>query len=99
MSIEDDGFVFSTSIADEMEKAVVEIVALNETVKSIKGLKPECDKIDYILAASSGKLCGIIDIFLVGKAWEFPVGDLTDKWFPNKMVNFCVVRKRSQYPY
>ena len=37
--------------------------ALNETVESVKGSKLECDKLDYILAVSSGALCGIMDIF------------------------------------
>ena len=67
LSIDDDEFGFSTSIADALTKSASELIVLNETVDSIKDLKPNCDKLDYILAASSGALCGIIDIFLVGK--------------------------------
>ena len=62
---------------------------MNETVDSIKGLKPDCDKFDYILATSSGALCGIIDIFLVGKPGESPLGNITDKWFVARTIDFA----------
>lgn len=89
LSVEDGGFDFSTSIADAMAKAETELVVLNETVDSIKGLKPDCDKLDYILATSSGALCGIIDIFLVGKPGESPLGNITDKWFVARTIDFA----------
>lgn len=89
LSVEDGGFDFSTSIADAMAKAETELVVLNETVDSIKGLKPDCDKLDYILATSSGALCGIIDIFLVGKPGEPPLGNITDKWFVARTIDFA----------
>lgn len=89
LSVGNDGYEFSTSIADAMAKAEAELVVLNETVDSIKGLKPDCDKLDYILAASSGALCGVIDIFLVGKPGESPLGDITDKWFAARTMDFA----------
>lgn len=89
LSIEDDGFGFSTSINDALVQAESELVVLNETVDSIKGLKPDCDKLDYILAASSGALCGVIDIFLVGKPGESPLGEITDKWFAARTMDFA----------
>ena len=89
LSVEDGGFDFSTSIADAMARAETELVVLNETVDSIKGLKPDCDKLDYILATSSGALCGIIDIFLVGKPGESPLGNITDKWFVARTIDFA----------
>lgn len=89
LSVEDVGFDFSTSIADAMAKVETELVVLNETVDSIKGLKPDCDKLDYILATSSGALCGIIDIFLVGKPGESPLGNITDKWFVARTIDFA----------
>lgn len=89
LSVEDGGLDFSTSIADAMAKAETELVVLNETVDSIKGLKPDCDKLDYILATSSGALCGIIDIFLVGKPGESPLGNITDKWFVARTIDFA----------
>ena len=89
LSIDDGGFGFATSINDALGQAQEELVALNETVDSIQKLKPNCDKLDYILAASSGALCGIIDIFLVGKPGESPLGDITDKWFANRTMDFA----------
>ena len=61
LNIDDDRFGFATSIDEALAQAEVELVVLNETVESIKELKPQCDKLDYILAASSGALCGVID--------------------------------------
>lgn len=89
LSIDDDSFGFATSIDDALAQAEAELVVLNETVESIKKLKPQCDKLDYILAASSGALCGVIDIFLVGKPGESPLGDITDKWFVNRTMDFA----------
>lgn len=89
LSVEDDGFNFATSISDALVQAESELVVLNETVDSIKVLKPNCDKMDYILAASSGALCGIIDIFLVGKPGESPLGNITDKWFDARTMDFA----------
>lgn len=89
LSIDDDSFGFVTSIDDALAQAEAELVVLNETVESIKKLKPQCDKLDYILAASSGALCGVIDIFLVGKPGESPLGDITDKWFVNRTMDFA----------
>ena len=89
LSIDDDSFGFATSIDDALAQAEAELVVLNETVESIKELKPQCDKLDYILVASSGALCGVIDIFLVGKPGESPLGDITDKWFANRTIDFA----------
>lgn len=89
LNIDDDRFDFATSIDEALAQAEVELVVLNETVESIKELKPQCDKLDYILAASSGALCGVIDIFLVGKPDESPLGDITDKWFANRTIDFA----------
>ena len=52
LSIDDDGFGFATSIDDALAQAEAELVVLNETVESIKELKPQCDKLDYILATT-----------------------------------------------
>ena len=52
-------------------------------------LTTDCDKSDYILAACSGAICGILDIFLVGKPGESPIGDVTDKWFENRTMDFA----------
>lgn len=89
MSVEDDGFCFTSSIATALTHAELEIQAIDETIESIKELKSNCDKLDYVLAASSGALCGVIDIFLVGKPGESPLGDITDKWFANRTIDFA----------
>ena len=88
LSIDDDSFGFD-AIDNALAQAEEELVVLNETVESIKKLKPQCDKLDYILAASSGALCGVVDIFLVGKPGESPIGDITDKWFANRIMDFA----------
>ena len=80
---------FNSAIFSAIEEAESEIEHLNETLDSIKNLKPQCDKLDYVLAASSGALCGIIDVFLVGKPGESPLGDITDKWFENRTCDFA----------
>lgn len=89
LSINDDRFEFATSIEDALAQANVELMGLNETVDSLKELKPQCDKMDYILATSSGALCGVIDVFLVGKPGESPLGDITDKWYTDRVKGFA----------
>ena len=49
----------------------------------------DCDNIDYILSVCSGVLCGVIDIFLIGKPGDSPVGNITDKWFEDRTVAFA----------
>ena len=51
---------FSSTIESALHAAECEMVSLNETIDSINGLKPECDKLDYALAVSSGAICGIL---------------------------------------
>lgn len=82
-------FNYTSSIESALTQAHLEIEVLNETIYSVKALKPDCDKLDYALAASSGALCGIIDIFLVGKPGESPLGNITDKWFENRTCDFA----------
>ena len=89
LSVGSSKYDFSTTIDEAMVKAEQELLVLNETIDSLKYLKPDCDKLDYILAASSGALCGVIDIFLVGKPGESLLGNITDKWFSNRVVDFA----------
>lgn len=65
MDVSESGLEFTSSINSAMNRAYIEMQALDETIDSIKILKPECDQLDYILATGSGALCGIIDIFLL----------------------------------
>ena len=50
-----------SNIENAIEQAHLDIVSLNETIDSVDGLKPNCDKLDYTLSACSGALCGLID--------------------------------------
>lgn len=93
LDIENDRYIFPTTISEALIDADNELCnleeQLDESIETIKSLTPECDKYDYILSASSGALCGIIDIFLVGKPRESPLGDITDKWFSDRTVDFA----------
>lgn len=80
---------FEMTIESALVQAKLDLSRVDETIESINSLKPECDKLDYILAASSGALCGIIDIFLVGKPGESPIGEITDKWFLERTKDFA----------
>ena len=89
LDVMDTSFGFSATIENALEQAQSELTILNETIDSIKKLQPNCDRVDYILAASSGALCGVIDIFLVGKPSESPLGNITDKWFASRTMDFA----------
>ncbi len=89
MTINNESFEFNSTIQSSLENAEDELIKINETIESIKSLKPQCDKLDYALAASSGVLCGIIDIFLIGKPGESRIEEITDKWFEEKVNDFA----------
>ncbi len=93
LDVHDGHFGFTSSITEALDSANAEYreieEQLEESLETIKKLTPECDKLDYILAATSGALCGVIDIFLVGKPGESPVGDFTDKWFEERVKAFA----------
>ena len=93
LSVEENHFEFASSINSALQSAEIEHEILNgkiqESLETVKKLTPECDKLDYILSASCGALCGVIDIFLVGKPGESPVGDIADKWFEERTKDFA----------
>lgn len=93
MNIDDEKYYFPSTISNAIIDADTELRNLDEqiveTEKTVKSLTQECDKTDYILAVSSGALCGIMDVFLVGKPGESPIGDITDKWFADRTVDFA----------
>lgn len=80
---------FATSIESAIGLANDELLLLNETIGSVSGLKPDCDKLDYVLAASSGAVCGLFDIFLVAKPGESVAGRVSDKWFSDRVKDFA----------
>lgn len=91
--ITEDGLEFTSNIISAMSAADLELKDVEERLfesdETVKKLTPECDKTDYILAATSGAVCGVMDIFLVGKPGESPIGDITDKWFANRTMDFA----------
>lgn len=89
ITVTDNTYVFATSIETAILRAETELESIEESINSIKVLRSECDKLDYILAASSGVICGIVDIFLVGKSNESPIGDISDKWFADRTKDFA----------
>ncbi len=93
LSVDDDKFDFLSGISNALSNAESELEEtkrqLSETIETVKKLTPECDKLDYALAASSGVICGIIDVFLVGKPGESPLGNITDKWLENRTKDFA----------
>lgn len=97
LSVDENGYSFEYSIESSLAEANKELEELDfkieETVDSIKALTPECDKLDYALAASSGALCGLVDIFLVGTPGDTPLGNITDKWFADKTIKFAKLCK------
>lgn len=92
-SVNENGYSFEYSIESSLAEANKELeeidFKLEETIDSIKALTPECDKLDYALAVSSGAICGIIDIFFVAKPGESPFCDITDKWFGEMTERFA----------
>ena len=93
ISIQDDNYSFDCCIDEALKQAErkKELLdeQLSENLETLKKLTPECDKLDYALATSIGAIAGVIDIFLVGKPGESPLGDITDEWFANKTKSFA----------
>lgn len=91
--ISEDGYEFASDIQTALKFADLEMEAITsilaENVNTLKNLAQECDKTDYILAACIGAVCGMMDIFLVGKPGDSPIGDITDKWFENRTMDFA----------
>ncbi len=89
LEVSEEHFSFGTSFDEAIFNATNEIESLKETIDAAQRIKPDCDKLDYALAASIGALCGIIDIFLVGKPKESKIGEITDKWFADCTISFA----------
>ena len=89
MEISDEKYTLPSPVVFALGEAETELDLIDETIGSIEKMRPDCDKTDYILSACSGTLCGIMDVFLVGKPGESPIGKLTDKWFANRTMDFA----------
>ena len=92
MQVDESKFRFSNYIDRELSIAQNEYDyidnSIQETIQSIENLTPQCDRIDYVLASCSGILCGIIDIFLVGKPKDSILCSINDKWTKERIVDF-----------
>ena len=86
---EGNHFSYLSNIDDAIAQAELELLSIEETIDSVNVLKPQCDKLDYALSASSGALCGIFDIFLVGKPKASLLGESTDKWLEHRICDFA----------
>lgn len=93
LSVKEEGFMFNTSISTTLTNAEIELQMLeerlDESTETLKKLTSECDMTDYILAATFGAICGMFDMFLVGKPGESPIGEVTDEWFANRTRDFA----------
>ncbi len=93
LSINKDSCNFSTKIYNELESASLELQKIEEKLKedelSISKLTPNCEKIDYILAITSGAICGLIDIFLIGSPSDTVLGEITDEKVANLVKKFA----------
>ncbi len=93
LDIGDDKYGFGQSIVRALSDAEGELEDIDkqieESIATLNSLTPQCDRIDYALAAASGALCGIIDVFLVGKPGQSPVGKVTDRWYEERVKDFA----------
>lgn len=89
----DSNFSATSSVSVAMLNAEQELASLDENIETLSETTVECDKSDYVLSACSGLLCGIIDVFLVGKPGESPIGNLTDQWFADRTKDFAKLCK------
>ena len=93
LNISDEKCEVNSYIEQALSEAEIESIILDaelqENLSTIKKMTPKCDFVDYALAASSGALCGIVDIFLVGTPQKSPLGKITDKWFADRTKDFA----------
>ena len=76
-------------IEAEIERALV-TDKYEEFAKRVGAVTPDCDKLDYALAASSGALCGILDIFCVGFDPKTSlIGKKVDEWTKSIVEKFA----------
>lgn len=70
MDVSEEDFRITTSFEEELKNVYAEHVYCQEMLdwdkENILKLTPDCDALDYGIAACSGVLCGVFDIFLVG---------------------------------
>ena len=73
-----------SSIEVALQEARAELLPIEETIAELEKkpiIESKCDNLDLMLAASSGALCGLIDIIFVGAPGNSLLGKAFDEWF------------------
>lgn len=93
LNINNDGYKFTSNIDMALDNARLELLSISKELKenevSLNKLTLDYDKTDYVLAACSGALCGILDIFLVGSPNDSLISNVTDEWFEGRVKDFA----------
>lgn len=89
LSDADDAYHFNSYIAEATKNAQLELTRLEGLIETTHALQPECDRLDYALAASSGALCSLFDIFLVGAPNDSKSQSWTNQWFSSRVQDFA----------
>lgn len=98
LCVQENEVSYSSPAKLALAEARAELAAIEERIDTIATLRTNCDKIDYALAASSGVLCGFMDIFLVGSPTDSVLLNPTDEWFRKVVTSFADrVRKKSKH--
>ncbi|WP_461198836.1 hypothetical protein [Enterococcus sp. N249-2] len=82
-------FSFNSTIEEARQEALKEFDQIRENLDTLQKLTVDCDKVDYALAISSGAICGILDIFLIGQPNDSKLLNITDIWVENRMKDFA----------
>ncbi len=85
----DDDYAFGSYIVQATDAAQAELDQLDDIIALAERLQPECDQLDYALAAGSGALCGVIDIFCVGAPGDSKLQGPALQWMRRTTVTFA----------
>ncbi len=84
-----DDYAFGSYIVQATDAAQAELDQLDDIIALAERLQPECDQLDYALAAGSGALCGVIDIFCVGAPGDSKLQGPALQWMRRTTVTFA----------
>ena len=84
-----DDYAFGSYSVRATDAAQAELDQLADIIALAERLQPECDQLDYALAAGSGALCGVIDIFCVGAPGDSKLQGPALQWMRRATVTFA----------